>query len=171
MEVKNRKSPRIHGYDYSSQNYYFVTICCNQRKSLFGSVEKLNTFGMIAETMIQEICMHYENIVIDKYVVMPNHVHMIVVINDNSKRNSLDTIIGLYKSGVTRKIRKYSPNISVWQRSFHDRVIRCQAEYEKVWSYIDTNPQRWSKDCFYIEECEEYTGLGGSRPSPTDGGM
>ena len=82
---------------------------------------------------------------------MPNHVHAIVAIEGENQRHRLDTIIGLYKSGVTREIRKEIPNIQIWQRSFHDHVIRNQQQYEKIWTYIDNNPLKWELDCFYTD--------------------
>ena len=102
--------------------------------------------------MLLKIGDHFSDIFVDKYVIMPNHVHLILVIQGKDNGYSADMVIGLYKSGVTREIRKLVPGKMVWQRSFHDRVIRCQEEYEKIWSYIDTNPLRWEADCFYIKE-------------------
>ncbi len=65
-------------------------------------------------------------------------------------------VIGQYKSGVTRKIRKLIPEMEVWQRSFHDHVIRTRGAYEKIWEYIAHNPQGWEKDCFFVEMFDKY---------------
>ena len=97
---------------------------------------------------------HYPDIKVDKFVVMPNHVHMILAVGCYEKRKgktNLNTVVGLFKSGVSREIHKYDPDLVVWQRSFHDHVIRGQMDYQKIWSYIDTNPMRWDSDCFYME--------------------
>lgn len=154
MDKPVRKSPRIPEYDYSKENYYFVTICTQNKKCLFGRVNEFSRYGKIAADSVMHIPLHYSGVKIDKFVVMPNHIHMIVIIgchNEKSNNPSLNDVIGLYKSGVTRIIHGISPNEKVWQRSYHDHVIRSQKNYEKIWSYIDTNPMRWEKDCFYVE--------------------
>ena len=151
MTYYSRKSPRIQNYDYSSENYYFITICTYNRRCIFGSPDRLNTLGKIAEEHIKKIGFHYQNVHIDKYVIMPNHVHLILVLDKDNKAD-LQQIIGQYKSGVARKIHKDHPDMTVWQRSFHDHVIRSQNSYEKIWLYIEGNPQCWNKDCFYVDQ-------------------
>ena len=154
MDKPVRKSPRIPFFDYSRDNYYFITICTHDKKCIFGSVNSVSRYGQIAADSIIEITKHYSCVKIDKFVVMPNHIHMIIIIgcNNSSEENpSLEQVIGLYKSGVSREIHKLEKDIPVWQRSFHDHVIRNQADYERIGSYIDTNPMRWEKDCFYME--------------------
>ena len=150
MVFYERRSPRIPNYDYSSCGYYFITICTKDKKCIFGEADRLNDFGMIAESELIAIEMHYDSIIIDKCVVMPNHVHAIIAIQ-NSGKSSLNTVIGQYKSGVTRKIRKLDPDRIVWQRSYHDHVIRNRKQYLKIWEYIDNNPTKWELDCFYCK--------------------
>jgi REP element-mobilizing transposase RayT len=111
--------------------------------------DDLNWQGKIAEEEIKKIPEHYQSVKIDHSVVMPNHIHMIVVLEKND--HNLNQIIAQYKSGVTRNIRKNGGNISVWQRSYHDHVIRDQKGYEKIWNYIEGNPMNWNKDCFYTD--------------------
>ena len=149
MTYYKRKSPRIPGYDYSSSNYYFITICTHEHRCIFGLPNCLNRIGRIAEKEIEDLNVHYENISIDKYVVMPNHIHIILVIEDSYKNPNLNQIVAQYKSGVTRKIREFLPNFKIWQRSYHDHVIRDQKGYEKIWTYIENNPLKWEEDCFY----------------------
>ena len=154
MDKPVRKSTRIPYYDYSKDNYYFVTICTHEKKCLFGSINAYSRYGKIAADSILNLPLHYLGVRIDKFVVMPNHIHMIVMIgcNEEKIRNpSLNQIIGLYKSGVTRMVHEFAPDEVIWQRSFHDHVIRNQQDYEIIWSYIDTNPMRWEKDCFYVD--------------------
>lgn len=155
MSYYKRKPTRIPEYDYSHNNYYFVTMCTHNKECIFGKPNCVNWLGRIAEDDMNGIAEHFSTVRVDKFVVMPNHVHAIIVIdngNDTEKKVSLVNIIGQYKSGVTRKIRTLLDNKQVWQRSFHDRIIRNQKEYEKIWMYIETNPQRWNEDCFYIVE-------------------
>ena len=154
MMIPQRKSARMPGFDYASQQYYFVTICTHEKKCLFGTIGDMNVLGKIAEQDLLQLESHYVGVHIEKMIIMPNHIHAIVVIgceNKEEKYPSLNTVIGLYKSGVTRKIREILPDQVVWQRSYHDHVIRNRAEYEKIWNYIDGNPLKWMDDCYYIE--------------------
>ena len=142
-----RKNPRLKQFDYSSQNYYFVTICTHQKECVFGEPNALSALGQIAQNCMDDIVDHFPGVQIDKGVIMPNHVHMIVVLPGNAW--TLSTVVGSYKGAVTKKIREICPGMTVWQNSFHDHVIRNQCDYKRIWAYIDTNPMRWSEDCFY----------------------
>ena len=91
---------------------------------------------------------------IDKYVIMPNHLHMIMVVEDNQqtllrKRQIIDNAVGYIKMNASKRIHKEVCNDKVWQRSFHDHIIRNEKEYLKIWEYIDNNPISWEMDCFY----------------------
>ena len=157
MEEKrffSRKSPRMPRYDYSTENYYFVTICTHEKRCLFGDPQRNNWLGALVRQHIGQIEKHYNSAYVDKYAVMPNHVHMILIIKNSGEAN-LAQIVGQFKSGVTREARNKQPNIEVWQRSFHDHVIRNQKQYEQIWTYIENNPHKWQEDCFYTETVEE----------------
>ena len=151
MTYYSRKSPRIKEFDYSQENYIFVTICTHQRRCFLGNIRKTSWIGEIAKKHIEQMEAHYDGVKIDKYVIMPNHIHMILVLEKNNENNAVQ-IIGQYKSGVSRQVRKEYPDMILWQRSFHDHVIRSQADYERIWLYIEGNPQSWEKDCFYIDQ-------------------
>lgn len=144
-----RTSPRLKDYDYSSPNHYFVTICTKDKKCLFGKPGQLNSFGMIAERGLLAIPEHYSGVIIDKMVVMPNHIHAIMVLNNVTV--PLDKLIGSFKSYVSKEIHKIQPDMEVWQKSFHDHIIRNECGYRNIWLYIDNNPMNWNKDCFYAE--------------------
>ena len=150
MDLPKRKSPRIAEYDYSRPNYYFITICTDHKDCIFGMPGRLNASGIIAEKCLLKIQKFNPAVAIDKYVIMPNHVHAILAVNENSP--SITTVIGQYKSAVTKRIREIYPRKNVWQRSFHDHVIRDQRGYEKIWMYIEDNPRKWEEDCFYRAE-------------------
>ena len=149
MAFYSRKSARIPNFDYSSCNCYFVTICTYKRKCIFGLPDERNDFGVIAEEEIKKVPEHYCGIKIDKYVVMPNHIHMIIVLE--KEEHNLNQIIAQYKSGVSRRIHQMNAKMEIWQRSYHDHIIRDQKSYEKIWLYIEANPLNWNKDCFYID--------------------
>ena len=142
-----RKYPRLKEYDYTQKNFYFITICTDQKKCIFGAPGLLNPYGEIAEKMLKNIDKHFSGIRLDKYVIMPNHIHAIFEVFEDG--SNLINAVGLFKSTVTKKIHEINPDMSVWQRSFHDHVIRDQRSYEKIWNYIETNPLKWEEDCFY----------------------
>ena len=150
MAFYQRKPTRIPNYDYSSNNYYFITICTHNKKCIFGQPSQRNDFGEIAYHHISRLGSYYESVYVEKFVVMPNHVHMILVLDCQNRNNpNVSQIIAQYKSGVSREIRKMDSSVEVWQRSFHDHIIRNQKSYEKIWQYIETNPLKWEDDCFY----------------------
>ena len=154
MELPKRRTPRIPGYDYSTENYYFITICTQGKECIFGTIEKKNAFGEIAEAELFGIDAHYTGVRVDQAIVMPNHIHAIIAIgceNRNIQYPSLNTVVGQYKAGVTRRIRQVMPEKVVWQRSYHDHIIRSRAEYEQIWQYIGSNAQKWEADCFYVK--------------------
>jgi len=89
---------------------------------------------------------------IEKYVIMPNHIHGIFIVSESEEKGlkDLSIILGQYKMSVTKKIRILEPERIVWQRSFHDHVIRNKKSYEKIWTYIENNPLKWEEDCFFV---------------------
>lgn len=149
MPFYSRKPTRIPNFDYSRNNYYFITICTHHKKCIFGSPDSLNRIGRIVERHIQNIPGFYQNVFVDQYVVMPNHIHLILVLNNGDHNPTVPLIIAQFKRGVTKEIRSIFPDKILWQRSFHDHIIRNQKEYEKIWTYIENNPLNWDKDCFY----------------------
>ena len=152
-EFPKRKPTRLTHFDYSTPGYYFVTICCHNKKCLFREKGYLNEWGILAEQGLQAISNIYPSVRVDKFVVMPNHIHAILIIEDNNEDNqqNLPKIIGQYKMTVTKNIRKTTPDAVIWQRSFHDHVIRNQQDYERIWNYVHYNDQKWEQDCFYIK--------------------
>ena len=150
--LPKRKRTRLNEYDYSTPGAYFVTICTKDRKPLFGPVGADSISARMIKRTFQETIDRYFGIESPIFVVMPNHIHMIIKLE--SDQYNLNQIIAQYKSGVTRKIREFFPDISVWQRSYHDHIIRNQREYEKIWNYIEGNPLKWNEDCFFIDSAQ-----------------
>ena len=150
-EIQNRKSTRLSGFDYSSSRYYFITICTQDHRCLFGSVVSteengkmlLNQIGEVLDKHIQILDNRYPTVSVHQYVIMPNHLHMILLL-DNGTDIPLTQIVGLFKSGVSKEI-----GFSVWQRSFHDHIIRNETDYKNIWNYIENNPARWAMDKYY----------------------
>ena len=144
-----RKSPRILGYDYATPNYYFITICTHEKNCIFWSGGKLNTFGQIAFDAAMQISAHFPGNRVDSFMVMPNHIHMILVVEPGG--TDATVVIGQYKSQVSKEIHKIDPKRKIWQTSFHDHGIRNYRQYQHIREYIDTNPMRWKEDCFFVE--------------------
>ncbi len=117
----------------------------------------LNSNGIIVDDYIRKLDSRFE-LKIDKYVIMPNHIHLVVVIEERAiresplrKRSLIAKAMGYLKMNASRDIHKNGYNDKIWQRSFHDHIIRSEADYLSIWNYIDGNPQKWEKDCFYNE--------------------
>lgn len=158
MELAKRKPTRLQGYDYSTPGAYFITICVKDRKQLLSTIvgddayivpqNILSQIGLICDKYINNINTKYENVTVDKYVIMPNHIHMIISLHGtmmaSSPTNSIESIIRSFKIMVSKEI-----GISIWQRSYHDHIIRGEKDYQKIWNYIDTNILGWKKDYFY----------------------
>ena len=152
MNLPYRKSTRLSNYDYSSVNYYFVTVCTDEKRCLFFTDGQINAIGKIVEECLLQIPQHFAGVRLDKYIVMPNQIHAILV-TDEENNYELPTIVGQFKSSATKRIHEIIPHQKIWQRSFHDHVIRNQQGYEKIWGYIHTNLLNWNKDCFFpVEE-------------------
>ena len=163
MDLPKRKHPRLKSYDYSGSGAYFVTICTHNRQHILSDIVgrglapaeiQLSELGQIANSEILNLEKRY-NIKIDKYAIMPNHIHAIIVIKNEmagaSPRPTLSDIICTFKSLTTRKYHLTCPQKSIWQKSFHDHIIRSEKDYLEIWEYIDANPQKWEEDCFYTE--------------------
>lgn len=157
MELPKRKKIRLEGYDYTSCGAYFVTICVADRNALMWNVgadiirpnePPLSQYGEIVKIAIDAIPTHYDNVVVDKYCIMPDHVHIILFFmpDENGRIISaptLSVIIGSMKRWVSRQI-----GIPIWQKSFNDRIIRNEQGYREIWKYIETNPEKWEEHCF-----------------------
>ena len=152
MPLPERKRLRIKNYDYSSEGYYFVTICSKNKEKLFGDIYDIQSnkvhytkYGLIAKKHIQQLNQHYKRVSVDKYVIMPNHIHMIIRIGCDGVAHAEKMPTLSNKSGVSKEIGK-----PLWQRFFHDHVIRNEKSYLRIWEYIDNNPRLWNKDTLYI---------------------
>jgi REP element-mobilizing transposase RayT len=149
-ELPVRKPNRLKGYDYSSQGAYFVTICTAKHAEIFAAVGAncvrplLTKVGTIVEAEITAISNTYSNVSVDKHIVMPNHVHMIIIIGRTQFAPTLSRIIKQWKGSISKAI-----GFSPWQKSFHDHIIRSENEYNKIANYIENNPNTWKDDCFF----------------------
>ncbi len=151
-DLPKRKPMRLRGYDYSQNGYYFITICTKDRKLLFGDIVDgkmiLNEYGNVVNDEITGLHNHYDTVCVDKYVIMPNHIHMIIVLNDvnESSKNTptLSRIVQQFKGAITKQV-----GFSLWQKSFYEHIIRHEKEYLEIWDYIETNPLKWNEDEYF----------------------
>ena len=161
MELPVRKKIRLEGHDYSSSDTYFVTICTTQRYALLwdeGTIgldePTLSQIGKIIETAIQQIPTHYDAIEIDRYCVMRDHIHLLVIIHptetvcctsdptaQETANAMLLKVIGSMKRWVSRQL-----GYSIWQKSFYERIIRNNTEMDEVQHYIQNNPRKYTKN-------------------------
>jgi len=158
---EKRKRNRLKEYDYSFAGYYFVTICVNDRKDYFGKIENggcvLNKYGQIVKQILENIPVLYPYVELDYYVIMPDHIHIIIIIDpsninvvtgrDLSQRDepklkikSLSEIIGAFKTMSSKELHLKGLEEFKWQRSFYDRIIRDERELYQLRKYIEQNP-------------------------------
>ena len=140
-ELPKRKPHRLKNHDYSEDGYYFLTICTKGRVHCLSeivhdssrpAVVHLKPYGQVTKTYLLRIPG------IDKYVIMPNHVHMLIHKTD---RKSIASDVRAFKGLVTKQIGQ-----SIWQDSYYDHIIRNETDYQEKWRYIDENPAKWSDD-------------------------
>jgi len=175
----HRRSMRLKGYDYSLPGAYFITLVTYHREYLFGEMVggemRLNRNGNIVERVWTNLPNHYPQITLEAFVVMPNHVHGIVIIHEGDddygrggsetrpyewgaiKRDrmmchGLPEIVRAFKSFSARRINQlqHMQGVAIWQRSFYDHIIRGDQDLQNIWEYIQTNPQKWQEDQFHF---------------------
>ena len=171
MELPKRKANRLSDYDYSQPGCYFITACSKDKRHIFGTVVGgdvliaphviLSHSGKVVEQIVSTMpC-------VEKYVIMPNHIHLLIRIPPVSPpmtgtRGPMGTSAptegsvhrGASVPGLMRYLKRSVTRIvgrPVWQRSYHDHVVRNDADYLRIWSYIDTNPAKWREDRYFTE--------------------
>ena len=172
MEGRRRRSVRLPAHDYTSPGAYFLTICTAHRVCLFGSVRNqdvvLSKLGVLAGVLWRQAPSHVEGIDLDAFVVMPNHLHAIVVIPGDGRgtacraptearpetfshprKGSLATLVRSYKSAVTKEAGRILGIREVWQRGFYEHVVRGRIQLLRVRDYIENNPISWATDDYF----------------------
>lgn len=172
------ESTRLKNWDYSSSGYYFVTICTKNREHFLGEIINqnmvLSEIGKIAYQNWSDIPNHFKNVDIDNFIIMPNHVHGIIIINVNTAvetchgmslqltkmlknefskpiKNSLSMVINQFKGSVKRFCNK-NDIFFEWQPRFYDQIIRDEKSLNNIREYIIKNPLKWSNDENNIKE-------------------
>ena len=174
--LPNRRSVRLRGHDYRKSGVYFVTLCTYRQSSIFGAVcggqMHLNALGKIVQEYWRQIAGKRPNVELDTSVVMPNHLHGIVIVGDedddvtpshdtiaqmNAKLTltpgSLGAIIGQFKRAVTIRSKSLAlhPAHPIWQRNYYEHIVRSEESLNAIRDYIFHNPARWSDDQLFNE--------------------
>ena len=168
MDIPKRRPNRLPKFDCSTPGAYFITVCVEGKRCILGNIVgggaldapqvQLTEIGKIVEknilsgNQIPHIC-------VDKYVIMPNHIHLLLAVIETEKNGSskaptptnaiVPHFISTFKRFCHREVGTH-----IFQRSYHDHVVRGERDYLKIWEYIDNNPARWTEDCFYMEDSE-----------------
>jgi REP element-mobilizing transposase RayT len=142
------------GYDYSTSGAYFITVCAVNREKIFWSDRRgelcspanvpLSDIGTIVDNEIQKLNTVYDSVCVDKYCIMPDHIHMILTIDtDENGRTqfapTISRVIKQFKGSITKQIGR-----PIWQKSFYDHGIRNQHDYDEIWQYIENNPLKYA---------------------------
>jgi len=167
QETHHRQSIRLPYFDYSQPGYYFITICTKNRECLLGNIInnkiKLSEIGKIVKQCWLDMPKHYPNVELDEFIVMPNHLHGIIIINDpiNKYRRGgvtpplpmenkipLGKIVAYFKYQSTKQINKltHAPGQMIWQRNYYEHIIRNEKKLERIRYYIGNNPYNWQTD-------------------------
>ncbi len=162
MSLPQRKPPRLSYFDYSTPGAYFITICTQDRQNTLGRIVgggvldaplmHLSDLGKTVDACIVS-AKQVPGIQVDKYVIMPNHLHLILFVLSPPTRaaSPANERVPHFVSGLKRLVHKQAGR-RIFQRSYHDHIIRNETDYQRIWQYIDTNPASWQKDCFYHNE-------------------
>lgn len=162
MDLPKRKPNRLKNNNYSQNGAYFVTICTKDRKKILSEIAagtflpecpqatlpRLLRHGQIAEKYIHKINAHYNHLSIDKYVIMPDHIHFLISLNgydetgiasaDSDRTSVIARFVGTFKRFCNKEYKE-----NIWQDRYYDHVIRNQQDYDETWRYIENNPQKW----------------------------
>ena len=152
-----RKQNRLKDYDYSSANIYLLTICTHNREHILGVVKtggdtpttELSALGRLVEQAVLGIEAHYASAVLETYSILPNHIHLLLRLDasDCNRPPSVSRIVKQMKEYVTKQCGR-----NIWQKGFHDHVIRTEQDYLNAWNYVAFNPAKWEMDEYYVEK-------------------
>ena len=163
MEYPQRKNLRLADYDYSTNGAYFVTVCTRDRRKNLSRITvgtpvpgcpqqssmELLHHGIIAEKYIRQMDAFYSHISVDRYVIMPDHIHLLIRTQGadghpgrgvpTEKSGTISHFVGTFKRFCNKEY-----GTDIWQSRYYDHVIRNQRDYDEVWQYIENNPQKWA---------------------------
>lgn len=167
QNVPQRKRMRLPKYDYSAAGYYYITACTKDKRCALGTVVgrgildapqvELSSNGKIVASALTYLEEHMECIHVDKYVIMPNHVHMILAVKCNHTEDGAsrmprptNALIPSFMSSLKRFTNKQSGQM-LWQSEYYDHIVRNEKDYLRIWQYTDENPAKWEDDKYFAE--------------------
>lgn len=158
--LPKRKPNRLSGYDYAQIGAYHIILCTENRAKILSEIAvasdaasppqlRLSEAGRIVFDSVMQIPLHYPQVSVDHFVIMPNHVHLLISIHSSKDGQlifapSVSTVVKQMKTSVTKRLGR-----KIWQKGFYDHIIKDDADYESVWTYIDENPRKWENDAYY----------------------
>ena len=159
MNLPERKPLRLKDYDYSQTGGYFITFCTENRAPLLSRITvgkaalrlpqvELTDFGRLTEMYIRRIPEVYPGVCLDAYVIMPNHVHLLLILEDGGQGAARPTVSAVVRS-IKALVRKETGK-SLFQNSFYDHILRDEQDFLIHWDYIETNPGKWAEDEYHI---------------------
>ena len=169
MELRQRKKQRLKGYDYNGSGLYFITVCTGKRAELLGKIAacqmdaagrddpgaplvQLSIYGKIVDKYICSISSAYPNAAVDQYVIMPNHIHLILresKTESGAPGSSRPTQLIPRIIAALKRFSNQEAGFDLWQVSYYDHIIRSGADYQRIGEYIHNNPAKWREDCYY----------------------
>ncbi len=154
--LPKRKQIRIENYDYATPGAYFITICTANRQKIFWAHRRgelcspdnvwLSDIGVVVDKEIQKISTVYETVDVDKYCIMPDHIHLLLVIKAGTDGRTqfaptISRVVKQFKGALTKQIGR-----PIWQKSFYEHGIRNQQDYDEIWEYIENNPLKYRQE-------------------------
>ncbi len=168
MRFKKHRQYRLPYFNYAGSALYFITICCENRNELFGTIKNgvmyKSWIGEIVESCLNRIPLSSSYAFLDSFVIMPDHIHAIIGLDNPDeqltvplkkfapKERSLSIVVRNFKSAVTIYVRRNCPAMNIWQSRFYDRIIRNEKELYAIRKYITDNPKNWSNDRNNVEK-------------------
>ncbi len=161
MPLPQRKAQRSKSWDYSNNGIYFVTFCTAEKRKTLGKVcplsqksqegykVTLTPLGHMCETSIEDALTHFEHISVIDHIVMPNHVHMLIEVKTNNTRQ-LSSFVGMVKRLSSMMAHRAGFAGQLWQRSFHDHIVRDERDLTRIREYIQDNPRKWEEDRYFV---------------------
>ena len=163
--LPDRKRTRLKNFNYSSNGKYFITICTQDKKKILSEIVgdgiydvphiELLPCGEIVDKYIQVMNERFEGATIEKYIIMPNHVHLIIDVEwkDGGGMSQAPSPTNAVIPKFISLLKRYCSHEiggNIFQRSYHDHIIRSEQDYLKIWTYVESNHQKWEKDVFYM---------------------
>lgn len=163
MGLPQRRTNRLDYYDYSQNGAYFITICTLDKKRILSKVNvgtgvldcpqiQLLNYGIIADKYIRQLNDSYDHISVDRYVIMPDHIHILLSLQNGQSGTPVPTSanrIDNKNSTISKSVSTFKRfcnkefGVNIWQSRYYDHVIRNQKDYNEIWQYIENNPQKW----------------------------